>query len=153
MFQYALGRALTIRNNGHLMLDISEYTVYDLHQYSLDRFKIVANYADDVLIAQYQLTMPYNTVQEYKYEFDETILQLRPPIHLSWGCWESYKYFENIRNILLDEFYPMAPLSTMDKQIEEQIHNCKSASIHVRRGDRISDPVANETHGVPSLDY
>ena len=40
MFQYAVGRCLSLRNTDELRLDISAYEYYKLRDYSLDNFNL-----------------------------------------------------------------------------------------------------------------
>jgi hypothetical protein len=42
MFQYAFGRALSIKNKSELLLDIKDYETYTLHAYGLDNYNIQA---------------------------------------------------------------------------------------------------------------
>ena len=45
MFQYAVGRTLSLKNNTELKLDISAFDSYRLHEYSLEKLSIAKNYA------------------------------------------------------------------------------------------------------------
>ena len=45
MFQYALGRVLSLKNNTELKLDISAFETYKLHQYSLEKLSIIKKYS------------------------------------------------------------------------------------------------------------
>ena len=44
LFQYAAGRALAIKHNTELKLDINSFTTYKLHNYSLQHFNIKQNF-------------------------------------------------------------------------------------------------------------
>ena len=45
MFQYAVGRVLSFKNNTELKLDRSAFDTYKLHEYSLEKLSIQSNYA------------------------------------------------------------------------------------------------------------
>ncbi|GAB3555072.1 alpha-1,2-fucosyltransferase [Noviherbaspirillum agri] len=62
---------------------------------------------------------------------DDTILR---------GCFFSYRYFDWMRDMLLDELSLKKGLSFRSKEIEEEILGGESVSLHVRRGDTITNP-------------
>jgi hypothetical protein len=55
------------------------------------------------------------------------------------GTFESSKYFDNIRNILLDEFTPKYDVLEKNKILLEDINNSESVCITIRRGDFVSN--------------
>lgn len=55
------------------------------------------------------------------------------------GILQSYKYFEDIREILLKDFSFKKELPLKIKRILSDIQNCNSIAIHVRRGDFIGE--------------
>jgi hypothetical protein len=62
---------------------------------------------------------------------DETILR---------GCFFSYRYFEGIRELLLEELTLKDALSPASLAVEETIRATESVSLHVRRGDVVTNP-------------
>lgn len=62
---------------------------------------------------------------------DDTILR---------GCFFSYKYFDPIRALILQELSLKVPLSAQSKAVEERILATESVSLHVRRGDVVTNP-------------
>ncbi|HJV86239.1 MAG TPA: alpha-1,2-fucosyltransferase [Noviherbaspirillum sp.] len=62
---------------------------------------------------------------------DETILR---------GCFLSYRYFDSMRDVILDELKLKVPLSAQSKAMEHKILATESVSLHVRRGDVVSVP-------------
>ena len=69
------------------------------------------------------------------------------------GFWQSYKYFENIRDELLKRFVLNYEMNQYYNTILTDICSSDSVSLHVRRGDYISNPDANTFHGICDLDY
>jgi hypothetical protein len=71
----------------------------------------------------------------YKPEFlslpDDTILR---------GCFFSYRYFESIKELLLEELTLREALSPASQQMEQKILATESVSLHVRRGDVVTNP-------------
>ncbi len=62
---------------------------------------------------------------------DETILR---------GCFLSYRYFDALRDTILDELQLKEPLSARSKAVEDKIRATESVSLHVRRGDVVTVP-------------
>lgn len=56
------------------------------------------------------------------------------------GTWISYKYFEHMRPILLNEISVKRALSGKNLEVSRQIKNTQSISLHVRRTDKVNDP-------------
>ena len=56
------------------------------------------------------------------------------------GTWISYKYFEHMRPILLNEISVKPELSGKNLEVSRQIKNTQSISLHVRRTDKVNDP-------------
>jgi hypothetical protein len=44
-------------------------------------------------------------------------------------------------------------MDTYHQDLKKQIENVESVSIHIRRGDYVSNPVVNQIHGTCPLDY
>jgi hypothetical protein len=68
--------------------------------------------------------------------FNPAILEAGPSCYLN-GYWESPKYFEDIREILVSEFTPATDLSDKSQQVLERIQEKSSVGLHVRRGDLV----------------
>ena len=70
------------------------------------------------------------------------------------GYWQSEDYFKDIADRIRDEFTLKNPLSTEASKIAEVISRSpKSVSLHVRRGDYITDTNTNKYHGTCDLKY
>lgn len=70
------------------------------------------------------------------------------------GYFQTEKYFSEIRPILLNQFILKEELSEATvlylKEINKHQNSC---SLHIRRGDYISDKKANSIHGTCDLNY
>jgi hypothetical protein len=69
------------------------------------------------------------------------------------GYWQSFRYFESIRNELITEIQPVAGISPHYQAYLEKIRSSSSAMVHIRRGDYVHLPVAAKVHGFLGLDY
>jgi hypothetical protein len=74
--------------------------------------------------------------------------------YIQEGYWQKEKYFIKIADLIRLEFTPKIPLSTNTlkyAQIITPIIN--SVSVHIRRGDNVTNPCSIKYHGVCSLNY
>lgn len=167
MFQYALGKALAIKNNVPLKLDIEIYKVNNKltkRNYDLDVFNVEGiiasrkeipilerNYGNGDFLFKLNESfkkMLKNKGREKFFHFNQSVLSLGPDTYLD-GYWQSPKYFENIENIIRKDFTLKNPLSKNIQDLMEEIKNQNSLCIHVRRGDY----VGNKNHEVVNGEY
>lgn len=173
MFQYALGRSLSIERKDKLYLDTWVYrhltSIDTKREYELDSFLLVARTCPSIVcnicnvylrtankLKQYiNLSFPYlpNYILEQSNLFDPHIFELKKNIYLS-GYWQSEKYFIKHRKIILGDFSSRSsPISTKNAQLEKDIKKHQSVSIHIRRTDYLTNENANKFHGVCGLNY
>ena len=170
MFQYAAGRRLAHKHNTQLKLDISSFGSYRLRRYGLHHFNIEATIASPEEVASLTIKKqgiaervlrkalrwssgPAPTyIREKHFHFDPDILNLPDGVYLD-GYWQSEKYFADIAGIIRQEFTVKTPQKGKDKELAEQITSCESVSLHIRRGDFVSDSHTNQVHGTCDLDY
>jgi hypothetical protein len=170
MFQYAAGRAVAYRNNTVLKMDLSFYknqSGITPRQYEMSPFNIPENFSSDqdketikgrslpVLVEKTFRKLSINLykpgyIQEKSHDFDSTILNLPDNVYLD-GYWQSDQYFSDIADIIKSEFTLKKNYLVPD--LLERINNRHSVSVHIRRGDYISDSNTNKYHGVCSGDY
>lgn len=171
MFQYAIGRCLAHKYRTELKLDIRDFKNYTLRNYDLNNFDIIENFAtssdlsrilfpSDTLavrvfkhvIRSVSRVQPIEYIKEKEYSFQQNFLKLPDNIYLD-GYWQSEKYFLDIESIIRKEFSVVSPLTLTSQDLAERIQNCEAVSLHVRRGDYVSDPKTNSVHGVCGADY
>lgn len=164
MFQYAAGRALSLRNQVPLYLDISWFSQKHEHTtirtYQLDIFKnITATIQKKLLfpcqdfLKRIKRYLPFSyTIREPHFAYWPGFYKITPPATLD-GYWQSEKYFISFRNEILYDFtFPTLPKRAA--QFSEDIKETpESVSLHIRRGDYISNPQANAFHGNLQQDY
>lgn len=169
-FQYAVGRHLAEIHRTVLKIDISGFEAYKDREYSLWPFNIQEHLAspDEVaaLTVRKQGIMesvvtrvlrrpsePAPThIREKHFHFDPDILNLPDSVYLD-GYWQSEKYFADIADIIRQEFTVKTPQKGKDKDLAELMASCESVSLHIRRGDFVSDSHTNQVHGTCDLDY
>lgn len=154
MFQYATGLSVCESINYHLMVDTSflrkKAKGYTQRHFELSAFDITArsielNWFQRKFIPQIQ-EEPKSTSLEALTELSRRGVQLN-------GYWQDPKLFTHIRHQLLKEF-SLKNLSGVDLISNKEIAATpNSLSIHVRRGDYVSNASAAKTHGTCDLKY
>ena len=170
MFQYAAGRRLAAKHNSVLKLDISDFKNYNLHDYGLSAFTINECFATPEEVAilkepdsgsfkkklekllRRPSTRDITHIREKQYHFDPEILTLPESVYLD-GYWQSEKYFLDIAESIKNEFTVKFPQTDRNRELAQQITSCESVSLHVRRGDYVTDKKTNTIHGTCDLHY
>lgn len=171
MFQYALGRALAIKNNTELGLDLASLldrtprqVGFTFRNYDLDLFKINAQIVSQADVPFIHRTLKGGRIalilesikrricggkgKECGFAFDPAILSLGPDTYLD-GYWQSYKYFESIADTLRADFAVRTPLPANIQVLQKEIQGTNAVCLHIRRGDY----VGNAFHEVVTKDY
>ena len=92
-------------------------------------------------------------IEEKDFFYDQSLLQPKDN-NCIYGNFQSEKYFINIRNILIKEFTLKRNISDYGKIVKDEINKSScSCSLHIRRGDYLTNSVVNKVHGVLGLDY
>lgn len=170
LFQYATAKALSIRLKGRLQLDISWFS-HRWEDVTPRHFLLPGLKVDCQLTTHHQAIhspkrwrriaqrfLPLNPyiLKDRPFRFNSDLNTFKPytsqDIYLI-GYWQSYHYFNAIRNILIKEIKPVNTLSDHYQGYLEKILSCPSAMVHIRRGDYVHLPVAAKIHGFVGLDY
>jgi len=53
------------------------------------------------------------------------------------GIWISEKYFSKYKEVIMDELRVITPLSNQNRLMIEDMNNCNSIAVHIRKGDRL----------------
>lgn len=171
MFQYATGRALAHRLDVPLSLDASGFEHYDLRRYELGELAICATVASEEELAKAGVASrphsladramkflgvrrPANVIREATFAYDDRLERAGAPAYLD-GYWQSERYFSGIADLLRREFSLKAPANDANAALARQIGAAGSnaVSLHIRRGDYVSNAQTAQYHGVCSLDY
>jgi hypothetical protein len=152
MFQYAYAKALSL-DGYKVKLDLSKIKKYKLHGgYQLDKYKIDLNTANPFSILLGKIGLK-KSKKEKNLIFDKNLKSLKGNEYIK-GYFQTEKYFKKIRNTLLTEFVINQKISSETDKIAKKIKLLEnSCSLHIRRGDYISDKKANSIHGTCNFDY
>ena len=73
---------------------------------------------------------------------------------LCLGYWQSEDYFKPAADVLRQQLVFRQRPSHSTLTVGEAIRSCRNATfVHVRRGDYVVNPIANQHHGVCGIDY
>jgi len=162
MFQYALARKMAIKNKTKVILEVGGFENMDAadtpRSYELDCYTLQAKLINEVkinerkLINIFKINSLKKIYNEPHHEFDNKAL-LQPNGTLFRGYWQTEKYFSDIRAELIKDFEIKKPLVGDDLKLLQEIRNNNSVSLHVRRGDYVSNKNANNFHGTRGVEY
>lgn len=172
MFQYAVGRTLSIAGNVPLRLDVGDFEGYGLHQ----GFEIERVFSCPVTLAEPEdihavlgwqssrwvrrlvarpglrvLRSRHFTVEPH-FHFWPGINDVAADSYLS-GYWQSEKYFRDAAQVIRSDFTFKLPFDRTNAELAGQISRENAISLHVRRGDYVNNSKTHATHGVCPLDY
>jgi hypothetical protein len=169
MFQYACGRALALQNNDVLKLDIVTLQNGVTDQYFTARLFELNIFKSNIVIANktevarffpktithkvwYKWVKKYRRYTEAFFMYDHEFSKLRKNIFLR-GYWQTEKYFKKYETEIRKDFEFVKPKSSLTIKVENEMKEILAVSVHIRRGDYISSPTANNFHGVAGLDF
>lgn len=163
MFQYALGRNLSLKNNTNLKLDIfwfkkNKPAEIIPRDYGLKHFNIEENFATEEEITKIKRfsKIPFlsKIKNEGKRDFESSILLLKKDVYLE-GYWQNEKYFKNIQDILYKDFSLKNNPTKNFIEFEEKIKNSSDnyVSMHIRHGDYSMNPDENKRHTALPIEY
>jgi hypothetical protein len=161
MFQYALGRRMALEQGVQLKLDLSwfdeEGQVADTpREYALAGWRIDAHFATRDDLRKFKRIWPWQAagriIREPRTGFHPDVLAVRAPVYLI-GYWQNENYFRPIERLLRDEFELRSGLTRSYEEAERRISTVSSVSLHIRRGDYVTNPATNAFHGTCSVEY
>lgn len=163
MFQYAAAKALALHRNEDILIDKRLFASYELHNYSLNHFNIKALFLEEKIVFNPSFSNRVKAVisgkkifkkyQEDDLSYDESFFKIpHRNIYLK-GYFQSEKYFIRYEDQIRKEFEITAPLKQQTFDMLNVIGSVNSVSLHIRRGDYVTNSEANAVHGTCDLNY
>ncbi len=172
MFQYAVGRAVSLERDTSLRVDISGFLNYELHHgFELQRIfnckAEIAKETDICSILGWQQP-PYIRrllSRQCMKAFRRKRLVVEPHFHYWYGIkmvpcdcfllgyWQSERYFLDFSARIRRDFSFRLPLERENIELAKQINQVNSVSLHVRRGDYVHNPKTSAIYERCSDDY
>ena len=165
MFQYATARALALSRNENLLLDNHLFESYALHDFGLNHFNIDRSFLEIEKTVFEPLSLSnrakailskreiYNLYAEKDLTFNEKLFTLQHKNIFLKGYFQSEKYFIKFEDQLRKDFEIKSPLKKQTIDFLKIIEAENSVSLHIRRGDYVTNPEANAVHGTCDLNY
>jgi len=164
MFQYATAKALALHRNENLSLDSRLFADYELHNYSLHHFNIDALTVKEEIIfepvsfstkmkAAFSQKKIFHQYVERNLSFDKKLFSLTAKNIYLKGYFQSEKYFSRFENEIRKDFEIISPLKKKTVEMLQLIDAHNSVSLHIRRGDYVTNAEANAVHGTCDLNY
>ncbi len=166
MFQYAAGKALAMRLHAQLAFEgFGQNSGKKSRVQVLDSFKLNEAFTpvssrrwDKFLIRLAKRGWPVTLrglpiFVEPHFHYDLHFESIDRGCYLVGG-WVSQRYFESIREVLLEDFAFKGEMSDAAQRLFNEISACPCpVAVHVRRGDYIEDQRILSRHGICRLDY
>lgn len=151
LFMYACGYAAAKRLCTRLLLDLSYLDTNGLRNYELGQLNIQYDKSFATSIMRfYPLKVLYRKFvhglmkinfsmfkESTPYIYDSNIEQIHDNTYL-FGYWQSERYFKEYRNDMIVMTTPKFQISDGASEYINQVKNCCSVAIHVRRGDYVN---------------
>lgn len=171
MFQYAIARSLSMHYGVELALDSSwfknQHPGVTPRALELPMLRVNSNFiqCNQASLHQRRLVLalkslfPFGAIikrQANAYHFDSDLYNLKSIYRRDlflFGYWQSYKYFQDIRETLKNEFQPTNSLPKPYVKYLTGIQATESVMLHIRRGDYVNSPSAAEFHGALDVEY
>lgn len=174
LFQYVVGKQLALEKKVELKLDISFFSSQNLRNYKLNAYNINSRLASENEINKFTTVYSSKTLysrlyrktekflprtkrrffkEETPWQYEPELFKVSSDIYLD-GYWQHYKYFTNIEPSILKELVVKEVYeSSLQSVLYNVMNNSNAVSIHIRRGDYISDKVAYNLMGILPLSY
>jgi hypothetical protein len=85
-------------------------------------------------------------------EFDPAMLSIGAGTYLD-GYWQCERYFKDLAERIREDFKILTAPNEANAMMLQQILETEAVSVHIRRGDYVSNPETNAVHGTCDLDY
>ncbi len=153
MFQYAAGWAVAARLGCRLVLDTSGLHAKGLRTvrpFGLGSWRIEAE-VDTLGRLALRACTP---VRQPAFTYAPGLLESATVGSRLQGYWQSERFFAQHRNALLRHFTLREPPDAAAQALAQRItESADATSLHIRRGDYISDPQTARFHGSCTLDH
>lgn len=170
MFQYACGRALARRSGHELVLDTTLLHRPELtmpRPYGLGVFRLAARLATPAELAEQpsalerlkarlglRVASGWNLLNEPHFHFTPGLFPAQFQRLALLGFWQSEKYFCDHADIIRRDFSLRPEHAVrLDTALLERMRSAASISLHIRRGDYVTDASTSHIHGVCPPDY
>ena len=163
MFQYAIGRHLSCIHQTKLILDLSYYDKKRYREFLLDNFRtkifkvyqtrkernrgLFINKIKSLILSNNLMEIDERNLKNGEFNFSVS------NYYYLKGYWQSQENFIESSELIKKDFRLKSSRKIKNSRWYKKINNKNSVSIHVRRGDYVSDEVTNSFHGIIGLEF
>lgn len=157
MFQYAAAASLASKKHTELAINKEWFKQKFEKQYTPRKYELGAYKLDDQVknrknMSWLKARMLYKSYTDGAFLYDKNFFRL-PKNTILEGYFQSEKYFLDIRKKLLQDFNYKHKATQETEEVIKKLKNCESVSIHIRRGDYVTNKNANQFHGLLGKEY
>ena len=174
LFQYALGRNLSLNHKVPLSFDLSGFeprSGVTQRQFALAPFNLPATIATPKTIAaltakglpawvrpfwrRVERRLPLRwrrTIMESRRTFQAEVLQAEANVYVS-GYWQEERYFAAVAAQVREDIIRRRTFAGGLGELAQEIERTRAVSVHVRRGDYVNSAATAGTHGSCSSEY
>ncbi len=173
MFQYAAGKALALRHHTEVKVDTIELESDPEGKFTKRHFEL-GIFEAKITVASKEEINAFSNLGKNKFKrelqrrfpflFNRMMaVESGTPYHTEFtkypkhtylsGFWQSELYFKDVAQDIKKDFTFGAKIVDRNKELLAKISGVNSVSVHVRRGDYVSNANAHQFHGLCSLDY
>lgn len=172
MFQYAFGRYLSLKYNTVLKYHFTNALFNTQRMFALDVYNTQATEATNedlknfgIVQNKYINRILYLLDERYGIQFNKNIVTQRAPYIFNeslrnspnnryiQGYFADERYFKGVENVVINEFTSKKLLDKRNVGLIRDIKRSNSVSIHVRRGDLVTNKANAINNGFIGLEY
>jgi hypothetical protein len=170
LYEYATARDLSIKTGKKLLIDSRPIAAEGPHrQYELSVFNIKEHHVSGLtkwitrwvasarLGKLFKICFPlawgYKLIRDKEIGFESRILDDNWGSIVLQGYWQSFKYFEDIEDIIRKDFTFKLPPDSINMNFINELEINNSVAIHVRRGDYVEVPFFSKNLGTCTMEY
>lgn len=168
LFQYAAGFSLAKKNCDELKIDVSAFDdscrgkdtrrSADILQFSIaapiaNRFEVEGLRNSWGALSRIARFVRQRIFKRYYSDWHPEILSLNGDVYLD-GYFQCENYFSDYLDLIVREFSLLAELEAQIAPLRQKIDSLHNpVSLHVRRGDYVSDPKIRALHNICTVNY
>ena len=159
LFQYCAGRALSLTHGVELRLlwgEDTEKRTLDLHHFNIEAeiirsSKVFKRLSFRLLPSLLKHGLP-KVLREDALGYYDRFQSLGGNTRIK-GYWQSELYFEHFEDVIRNDLHIITLPSRQNQAFLDRISSENAVSLHIRRGDYITNLMANSIHGTCDLTY
>lgn len=146
MFQYAAAKTLSLEKKQQLVIDISAFETYNVHQFGLNTFAArltFYNFITKMIAKLHKFFGNFAVYKEIHFNYNADFFAQKTTTTYLEGYFQSELYFKKYENEIRADFEITAPLKEKTIALLHKMKDENAVSIHIRRGDYLLHQIHN----------